>query len=254
MISPTKLLIKSINLQPEGTEQAKDSGHCVMCGGEFKVGDLVSKFSPAKSFTEFGDLKNPAGTHICGACKATWRKEFMQTYTKSVVSNEGVFPFFSNEAVTYWLLNPPQTPFLMFISTQQLGHIVWKAPVNYSRKVYFIRYNDKVLKVRREHLLKAINACKLLSDLMIRHEQENKKSRKVREFINPMVLDRSLERVGHGVIRDDARELSKGNAEAEAAIEMLESCTVGETWALAHALYAPNPAKPEARLVAGQLL
>ncbi len=168
MISPTQLITRSLGIPHEGTKKASSEGRCVMCGGVYEVGDLVEPFSPKDSFTEYSDLQNPSGTHICGACKATWRKEFMQNYTKSVVCEGGLYPFFSNDAVAYWVLNPPPPPYLMFISTQQLGHIVWKVPVNMSRDLMLVRYNDKVLKIRRDHLLECVSAVRLLSDLLLK--------------------------------------------------------------------------------------
>lgn len=257
MISPTQLLIKTLNIAPEGSETAAESGCCVMCAGHYGPGDVIEPFTPGDSFTDYADLQYPAGTHICGACKATWRKEFMQNYTKSVVGDGALFPFFSNDAVAYWLLNPPPPPYLMFISTQQLGHIVWKVPVNLSRDVMLVRYNDKVLKIRRGHLLEGIEAARLLSDRLIAAQAANTKGKPksgaARKFINPLSVDRSLERAGHGAIRSDVRALAEQDSEAAQAIRILETATIGETWALAHILYSENPAKPEAKLLPNQL-
>jgi CRISPR type IV-associated protein Csf1 len=253
MISPTQLIIRSLGMQPEGTERAEVAGRCVMCGGDYSAGELVEPFSPKDSFTEYSDLQNPSGTHICGACKATWRKEFMQNYTKSVVCEGGLYPFFSNDAVGYWILNPPPPPYLMFISTQQLGHIVWKAPVNLSRDLMLVRYNDKVLKIRRDHLLKCVTAVRLLSDLLLKDAKPGRGRKPTTGvFKNPLILDRSLEREVHGRLRDEVRALPTRYPESQDAIDTLDSATVGETWALAHVLYATDPVKPEAKVAFGQ--
>lgn len=253
MISPTQLITRSLGIPHEGTKRASSEGRCVMCGGMYAVGDLVEPFSPKDSFTEYSDLQNPSGTHICGACKATWRKEFMQNYTKSVVCEGGLYPFFSNDAVAYWVLNPPPPPYLMFISTQQLGHIVWKVPVNMSRDLMLVRYNDKVLKIRRDHLLECVSAVRLLSDLLLKEVKPGRGRKPTAgAFKNPLILDRSLEREGHGRLRDDVRTLPARYPESQAAIDTLDRATVGETWALAHVLYAVDPAMPEAKVAFGQ--
>lgn len=258
MISSTQLLIQSIGLPPQGDFIAKEDGCCAMCGGEYRVGDNIALFEPPDSFTEYADLQNPTGKHVCGACKAIWRKEFMQTYTKSVVCEGGLFPFFSNDAVAYWLQNPPPPPYLMAISTQQLGHLFWKVPVNFSQDLMLVRYNDKILKIRRDHLLEAVEAARLLSSLLVANEAEKagKGKKKPKEFINPMILDRSLERSAHGSLRDDARALGKDDLAAYQAIAVLDQCTVGETWALAHVLYASPESckKPEPKLRFGELV
>ena len=256
MISPTQLLIKYLGIAPEGTEVAEQPGRCVMCAGDYQAGDIIEPFSPASSFTEYSDLQHPAGTHICSACKATWTKEWMQNYTKSVVCDGYLYPFFSNDAVTHFLLNPPEPPYLMFISTQQLGHVVWKVPVNLSRDLMMVRYNDKVLKIRRGHLLDSVDAVKTLSDLLIQWESDQeaktgkvaKKPRKA-GFINPLTLDRSLENPAHGQLKSGVLNKIGDDPAGRAAIEILQCATLGETWALAHVLFPKIPGKPEPKLV-----
>ena len=256
MISPTQLLIQHLKMAPAGTALAPEAGRCAMCGGTYEVNDVVEPFVLPDSFTEFSDLQFPSGAYHCGACETTWRKDFMQTYTKSVVCSDGLYPFFSNDAVTYWLLNPPPPPYLMFISTQQLGHIVWKVPVNYSREVMFVRYNDKVLKIRRAHLLKCMEAAHYLSDCLVAAEKEKPGKRKgaAPAFINPMILDRSLEKANHGSIKASARALAEANPTAAEAIAVLSQATVGETWAMVHTLYAKDPIRPERKLAPGDLV
>lgn len=264
MMSSSQLLAKVITFSAHGSVEATHDCACVMCGGDIAAGEWVEPFDPPASFTEYGDLQNPNGTHICVACKAVWRKEFMQTYTKSIVCSEGVFPFFSNDAVTYWLQNPPEPPFSLFISTQQLGHIVWKAPVNWSREVLFVRYNDKILKIRRHQLARAIDACHVLSAGIIEHRKKKaeesakaagkKKPPKLPDFVNPMILDRSMEHVDHGSIKQETLDAAAGDEVLMDAVDVLQKLTPGEAWALIHILHAVNPVKPEAKLLAGQSL
>jgi len=259
MITTPQLIIESLGIAPIGSQKATAPGYCVMCGTAYALGDIVEPFAPGDSFTEYADLRNPSGSHVCGACKATWRKEFMQNYTKSVVCAEGLFPFFSNDAVAYWLLNPPLPPYAMFISTQQLGHIVWKVPVNHSRDLMLVRYNDKVLKIRRGHLLESIDAARYLSDRLLEAATQatpGGKPRKgakaaARTFINPMILDRSLERANHGQFKPGIEALATDDSRAASAIATLQRATVGETWALAHILYTGELSKPEPKLAYG---
>lgn len=255
MITTPQLIVDSLGIAPIGTEKATTPGLCVMCGTGYAIGATVEPFAPGDSFTEYADLQNPTGSHICGACNATWRKEFMQNYTKSVVCSEGLFPFFSNDAVAYWLLNPPQPPYAMFISTQQLGHIVWKAPVSHSRDLMIVRYNDKILKIRRGHLLESIEAARYLSERLCEaaNSATQAKGRKkaTRDFINPMILDRSLERTNHGQFKAEVSDLAANDSIAASSIATLQRATVGETWALAHILYVTHPVKPEPKLTHG---
>lgn len=248
MISPTKMLTEYLQIAHEGSQLAKHAGRCVMCGGQYQKGCVVEPFEPAESFTDYADLQHPSGTHICGACNATWRKEFMQAYTKSLVCKDGLFPFYSNNDVSYWLLNPPEPPFMMFISTQQLGHIVWKAPVSLSRDLLVVRFDDKVMQIRRSSLLEGIEAAKEISAAL----QERRGTKK---FENPFNLDRSLERTTHGSLREDVLALRGEDSNLDAAINDLRALNAGERWALPHILNATSKTtRPEPKLLPGQFV
>lgn len=263
MISATQLLVDKLAMKPVGSEIATKDGRCVMCGGEYAAGEMVEPWAPGDSFTEFSDLQYPAGTHICGACKAAWRKEFMQGYTKAVVCDGGLYGFFSNDAVAHWLTNPPPPPYLMVISTQQLGHIYWKAPVNYSQSIMRIRYNDKVLVVRRDHLAECVGAVRALSEAKLALEAAEEAARvkagkpakrgKPVLFRSPIRLDRKLEQSDHGLIEGWARDLALGDPALMRAVETLEQATSGEVWGLAHVLHAKNPAA-ELKLKPGDIV
>lgn len=252
MISPTQLIIQSIGLAPVGTEVATAAGRCVMCGGTYAEGDVIEPFSPKDSFNDYPDLAHPTGSHVCGACKATWRAEFQQGLTKSLVCADGYYPFFSNDAVSYWLLNPPPPPYLMFISTKQRAHVVWKAPVNMSRDLMFVRHDDKILRIRRGHLLECIDAAHVLSNLLVSAAQTKTPKKAARPFINPLIVDRTLQDARHGMLREDVPALAGDDPAALAAIRTLQLATPGEAWALAHLLYATNPVKPEPSVAFGQ--
>lgn len=259
MDSPSKVLVQYLKMPPAGTERAEHEGRCVMCGGTYAKGEPIEPWAPQPSFTEYSDLQNPAGAHICGSCVAVLArgKDFTQSYTKSVVCKEGVFGFFSNDAVTHWLLNPPEPPYLMFISTQQQGHIVWKAPVNLSRERMFVRYNDKVLAIRRSHLLAALESAKALSEAKIaydlaKEEQEGKKRKgKPPAFIAPIRMDRSLESAEMGQLATWVDTVAQGDPALMHAAQTLRTATIGEVWALTHVLYSKAPGS-EQKLRPGQ--
>lgn len=259
LISPTKLLTESLLIAKEGSQLADHTGRCVMCGAEYHKGEIVEPFAPADSFTEYADLQNPTGTHICGACKAVWRKEFMQSYTKNIVSKDGLFPFFSNNDVAYWLKNPPAPPFMMFISTQQLGHVIWKVPVSLSRDVFFVRYDDKVFAIRHARLMEGLEAANLIDAALkakasLQAGQDTKKKKKEKlYFESPFVLDRNLERSSHGFLKDAVVEMAQDDPAVAGAVAVLRSLNAGEIWALPHFFNADSTlTRPEPKLAPGQ--
>lgn len=252
MISPTQLLIESLGIVPEGSVHATAPGRCVMCGGHYAAGDVIEPWNPPDTFFDHADLQNPNGTHICGACQATWNSDFMQKWAKSLVCKEGLFKFFSNDAVSHWILNPPEPPFLMFITTQKVAHVVWKTPVNLSRDLLLVRYNDKVLKIRRGHLLESVEAARLLSDMIVQARSKKVSRGPARAFVNPLSLDREMERFDHGCITDEARKAAGEDLTALQAIRTLEAMTLGEAWALTHVLYAKSDEHPSPELTFGQ--
>lgn len=249
MISPTQLLIAYMGIPPMGKAVADHDGRCVMCGGHYTVGDRCDPWEPTPTFTDFADLQNPSGTHVCGACLAVNArgKDFMQTYTKSIVCRGGVFGFFSNDAVAHWLTNPPEPPYLAFISTQQIGHIVWKAPVNLSRERMTVRYNDKTLTIRRAHLLEAVEAAKALSEAKIADEiakeaeGKGKKRGRPASFRSPVTLDRELKNPESGTLASWVDSIAAGDPALMRAALTLRSATVGELWGLTHLLFAKSP-------------
>ncbi|MGE4341415.1 MAG: type IV CRISPR-associated protein Csf1 [Pigmentiphaga sp.] len=249
MISPTQLLISYLRIPTTGKSTADHDGRCVMCGGHYAVGDPCEAWKPTASFTDFADLQNPWGTHVCGACLAVNArgKDFMQDYTKSIVCKGGVFGFFSNDAVAHWLVNPPEPPYLAFISTQKLGHIAWKAPVNLSRERMVVRYNDKTLVIRRAHLLESIEAAKALSEAKIADEiakaaeKKGKKIGRPTAFRAPVRLEREMENPESGALAPWVDEIAAGDPALMRAAHTLRSATVGEIWGLTHILYAKTP-------------
>lgn len=242
-------MASSIGIAPTGTEQADHAGECAMCGGHYNKGDVVEPFKPEASFTDYTALAFPQATHICGACKALWRREFMQTYSKVVVSEEGMHMFASNDNQAYWLLEPPKPPFMMLISDQQLMHIVWKTPVSLSRDFYFVRLGEKTFSIRRNLLKDAREAAFLLSDAINKNTKEKagKKGQEAK-FRSPFDrLDRNLENGLHGMISYFTKQLSNEIPELKESVRLLERLTPGELWGLTSILYAKNPTKSEAK-------
>lgn len=235
LISPSKLTVMAAGIAPVGSRKAQEDERCAMCGTSILAGDLIDDFSPGDSFTDHPALAAKCSRVICADCKAVWRKEFMQKYSKSVICKDGVFPFAKMENQAYWLLEPPETPFVIIVSDQQQQHLIWRAPVNYSRDLYQIRFGSTILTIRRPILLESVKAARSLVDAM------NAGGKKP-AIKNPFErLDWAIEDLRHGRLRQDVLALP----DAEKEIALLRSLTPGEMWGLCVLLAGKGPVRPD---------
>jgi len=236
-ISPSRLFIEAAGLKPAGSLGASGAGVCAMCGSAHKAGDIVAKFKPDDGFTDYVALRGKGSNLICGYCDAAWCKNVLMNYAKCVVCTEGVFPAASNPHLAWWLLNPPKGPWTFFQSNQKQQHLVWRAPVNYSDELFFVRYGELVLSVRPAMLAKGKEAAARLAAVA----SENRKGQAIK---SPFArLDRELAQMSHGVIRGDLTQIALERVDVANDIAVINSLTAGEMWGLTAVMYC-TPEKP----------
>ena len=105
-----------------------------------------------------------------------------------------------------------------------------------------VRVGERVLRIRRPVLLKALEHCQLIADAL---EETAASSRRLKSGVrhHPFVaLDRSLDHPAHGALRPRVTELGD---EFAGAIAHLKGLWPGELWALA-TLAKANPPTPTA--------
>jgi CRISPR type IV-associated protein Csf1 len=238
MKSPSELVLRACGRQPLG-DPAKKPGRCAMCGAQHQIGDMVEPFKPLDSFTDWASLRSPESEVVCGWCLAVKGKEFTQTYAKSVVCSEGLFPFAKNDHIAYWLLNPPPGPFLMFAIDQTVQHVIWRTDVSLSPDIYNLRYGEQQFLIRRQKLLSGVEACRQITSIL-------NLGRKKAAINTPFkVLSRDLSSLDHGELRQDVVELAKSDPVVQKAVDELMTLTHGEIWGLNALIYATNPHRPE---------
>jgi CRISPR type IV-associated protein Csf1 len=233
-VSPSHLVIEATGIPPLGTRKAKEAYRCAMCGIEIHPGDMIDDFLPGEAFTDHPSLADQGSHVICGACKAIWNKDFTQKYSKTVISREGIFPFAKMEHQAYWLMEPPEPPFIMIQSDQQQQHLIWRAPVNLSREVFAIRYGNRILTIRRGFLQEAVEACKSLAAKLPKKTGKSVKLPFHR-------LDWKLESLSHGRWRNELYDLDAGEE-----ISTIKRMSFGELWGACVILNSKAVSKPEA--------
>lgn len=246
MISPSRLAIAAAGFRPIGMP-AVTEGRCKMCGFEHNQGDPVVDAALPDSFTSWGELSAPGSPVVCGSCAAVSQDPWMQAWMNACITQAGVYKFASNADIAYWLLNPPDGPFVMTRGDQQKQHLVWRTPVNYNREVYQVRIGEKLVTIRRAHLIKARDAALALSDLMNAQPQASiKRGRKAASsFTNPFVaVAREMDSLAAGVLKHEVAALAANDPAAAEHVAVLRQCTPGEIWGLTAVLYSEPSLNP----------
>ena len=232
-ISPSKIAIEAAGRAHKGVFKAAVSGHCAMCGQAHEIGDPITPFAPEDSFTDYGSLKAKASKVLCGWCAATWNADFTQKALKTVMCRDGVFAAASNADIAYWIANPPAGNWIWVMGDQKRQHIVWRATVNTSRDMFQVRLGENNMTVRRDKVQVAVDAARRLAAAA-------STGRKGAALKSPFIrLSRDLDDPSHGVIRNDLHQRANTEPDIKKDIEVLQSCTPGELWALTAVLYAP---------------
>lgn len=243
---PSQLLIETLGRSPNSPNIASKAGLCALCGHPYASGDPVAPFYPGKSFSDFPNMLG-SGNTICGWCSACLGPEFLKTYTKTVVSPEGFFQCASYNEIAYWMLNPPEPPFMMFMGDQRSQHLVWRTPVNLGRELFFFRLGEKVLSARPAMMKVALESARVLSAALTQNRQINGKGRPA--AIKSPFLSSSPEykNASGGLLSHYVYELAEKDEALLRHIDNLNSLTAGENWAMQALIYAANPQKPECR-------
>lgn len=244
IISPSRLAVESAGLTPHAHRHAEGDGICAMCGYPFRLGDPVLPFEPTDSFADYAALRAPTSRFIDGWCGAIWTKEFTQDYGKAVICEEGVFLAASNNDIAWFMLNPPEGRWIFVHIDQKRQHIIWRAPVNTSREIFFVQYGELRLTVRRQKLIEARDACKRLA--LVASE-----GRRGVPLKSPFArLSRDLNDPAHGALRHGLWQLGRDRPDVHADLDLIASLTPGEIWGLTAVLYVTDITRPQRKLPA----
>ena len=225
LVSPSALYAVAAKVKPITSAVATVDSHCVMCAANVCAGDdtnIVTRDTFSDAFNNKLDVRAPNGRYLCGHCMALWHKDFLQRYSKTYATRDGVYKFASNDDVMAFLSNPPAPPFVVFASTTQQQHLVWRTPVNYSREVIRLRLGDQVLTIRRKVLEQATADWARLCELM--REAKLKGSM-------PATMERNLDHARIGSVRNDVQAAAKAAGE-DALLCRMTALSFGEWWAL----------------------
>lgn len=232
-----------VKLKP-GTVDTQPGDACSACGHHFLPGERGHN-NPAHGSLTFNDaysLAGDASKPICSACETVMQGTFVAAYRNGVACADGIYAFSKNVDRTWFLLNPPEPPFIMAADMANSQHLFWRTPVGLSREVFPVRVGTHVGMIRRAVLQRAHEIGAEALRAAQQHAQQDdaakKRGRPKKEgaiaSMHPFVrLDRDLQASKHGELKADVMSfIASGLAPRE--MNLLAELNAVELWALAN--------------------
>lgn len=231
-ITSSRIVAQALGYAPEGVP-AKAAGACAFCGAHIAVGDLSSPFSVSPAFMDDLSLAVRGSQLTCGHCAPLMTATALRTTGYGVFTRFGVTPFRKWGEIAAALANPPNEPFVALYATANNQHMAWRAPVNYSPELFYVRVGLRDLKIRHAVLMRAVEVSQVVGQAF---DFEAGPKTLAHPFVR---LSSDLKEIGHGALRlNFPQKAEKAAAHQEKLqqyrdeIEFLMNLTLGETWAL----------------------
>jgi CRISPR type IV-associated protein Csf1 len=160
----SEFAFKQLNIKLMGN-QVKDD-YCCLCGSELnKEGFNIDKLK-SSLLESISNLKNSNSRSLCKYCYCFIYKESFDEYIKgykikeiknnntvswrsfSHIFYEGYHEFLNHETMRYYLLNLPNHPFMISLSTSGQKHIIYQSKIAYSKDYFPIQLEDNPLWIK----------------------------------------------------------------------------------------------------------
>ncbi|WP_139313478.1 type IV CRISPR-associated protein Csf1 [Rhodoferax antarcticus] len=231
-ISSSVIVSSGLGYKPEGVA-SKVEGVCSFCGLHIAKGDLASPFSVSSAFMDDISLAARGSGLTCGHCAPLMTATALRESGYGVFTKGGTQPFRKWVDIANAIRNPPNEPFVMAYATANNQHMGWRAPVNFSSALFYVRVGLRNLKIRHKYLMEAVDVSQVVG-LAFGRESSAK------TLAHPFVrLSSDLKEIGHAglIVNYKPKELEdeayrKLLAEHQDNIDFLMDLTLGETWAL----------------------
>lgn len=225
-LTPSFIVARALGLKPDGVP-SKHAGHCAYCGACINPGELYAPFSARASFMDSSSLAARGSSIACGDCAVLIQRQGLRDSAYGMFHSNGVTPFRKWKDVRASLLEPPSGAFVAVYATANNQHMAWRAPVNYSRDRYYVRVGLRDLLIRRLMLVKAIQAVERMG-LQVGRTHTRLKSGDLKSYPSPFInVDPELKSPATGCLVPKTKL-----ACAQADIDLIESLTTGEVWAM----------------------
>jgi len=138
IMNPTELIYKGAG-SPLVTTVPAD-GICAICGKKISDGVPIKKVV-SDSFMDWNTIADTTASYVCAAC--TFCIKEPKTRRSQYLATESDLIWFKREDIEKHLFNPPDVPFVLFITASYKKHGSFKARVNNSSKLYYVQYEDR---------------------------------------------------------------------------------------------------------------
>ena len=243
-LTSSMVVAQAMGLAADGVPAQKD-GHCAFCGAEIHVGDPYVPFSVGQAFMDDLSLAARGSDMTCGYCVHVLSADGLRKTGYGVFSLEdGFIPFRKWGELAAALMEPPKPPFVMTYATANNQHMAWRAPVNYSRDLFYVRVGLRDLKIRRPKLKAAFEVCQR-AGIAMWGESSASSTRKTlpnpfrnlsSDLKDSTHADLTMAQFSHTVKNFEHLE---HDVQYQADLKFLQGLTLGETWALRFVL-TPN--------------
>jgi len=115
-------------------------GICAVCGRGISEGVPIKKVV-SSSFTDWNFLADMTASHVCAAC--TWCIKEPKMRRSQYIATENELIFFKREDIEAYLFDPPEPPFVFFVTSSYKKHGSFRARVNDSRHLFYIQFEDR---------------------------------------------------------------------------------------------------------------
>ena len=153
----TELIYHAFGNPPVETEPAE--GKCMVCGKNISEG-IPWKKVIGSSFTNWDEFKSKSSTYVCRECAVTLMTGEIATQLRRssfIVTEKGI-EFFKNSDLAAKLFTPPKPPFIFCVTFSFKKHNAFHSVIAYSRDLYSIRQEDKLIYFDRKKAAKTFRS------------------------------------------------------------------------------------------------
>ncbi|RMH36419.1 MAG: hypothetical protein D6694_13925 [Gammaproteobacteria bacterium] len=240
--SPSRLVVEAFpRLKIELKMMADEAGVCACCGRDVDEGEPVQFTRFSAKFTDFNRLAAPESDYICAHCAALMKAEPMRLFKQCVICANGKAYSLTKDTHRQWFLtSPPEPPFVAIMAEKltAIAHLIWHAPVTLDKNMLFVQRGHTTLIIDRPYLMELVDMCAEAAQIA---REAGIKVTPPHPFVS---LDRNLESLQHGVIRQDIAAVLETTERGRFLLAEIMNASEGELWALA-TLAKTNSAEPE---------
>ena len=135
---PTELIYQGAGSPIVKTVLAE--GICAVCGKDISEGVPIKKVV-SDAFMDWNAIADMTASHVCAAC--TFCIKERKTRQSQYIATGSKLIWFKRDDIEKHLFNPPDVPFVLFITASYKKHGSFKARVNTSPKLFYVQYEDR---------------------------------------------------------------------------------------------------------------